>query len=80
MAPVHARGAALGVFNTLQSLGLFTGGALGGWLMRGHGASAVFMACAALMLLWLLLAWPMSAPGRYGPQPAGNAPAGEAAS
>lgn len=65
VAPSHARGAALGVFNTLQSLGFFVGGALGGWLVRQHGAGAVFGVCAALMLLWLVLAWPMRAPGRW---------------
>ncbi len=70
VAPQHARGAALGVFNTLQSLGFFTGGAAGGWLASQYGASGVFTACAALMLLWLAIAWPMSAPGRYGPWPA----------
>jgi len=34
MAPPTLRGAALGAYNTLQSLGLFAGGALGGFLMR----------------------------------------------
>ena len=34
MAPPHARGAALGIYNTLQSLGLFAGGAVGGWLAK----------------------------------------------
>jgi MFS family permease len=73
VAPVHARGAALGVFNTLQSLGFFAGGALGGWLMRAQGAHAVFLACGGLMLLWLVLAWPMRAPGRWAvAQPAGG--------
>ncbi|MBC7437225.1 MAG: MFS transporter, partial [Bdellovibrionales bacterium] len=32
-APPHARGAALGFYNTLQSLGFFAGGALGGTLV-----------------------------------------------
>ncbi len=65
-APRQVRGAALGVFNTLQSLGFFAGGALGGWLARQHGAQAVFVACAALQLLWLVLAWPMRPPARQG--------------
>jgi hypothetical protein len=34
VAPAHARGAALGVYNTLQSLGFFAGGAVGGWWSR----------------------------------------------
>jgi MFS family permease len=65
VAPQHARGAALGVFNTLQSAGFFVGGAVGGWLAKTAGPTALFMACSAMMLLWLVLAWPMRAPGRY---------------
>lgn len=65
-APAH-RGTALGVYNTLQSLGFFVGGAVGGWLAKTHGAGAIFMGCAALALLWLLLAWPMQAPAVTGP-------------
>ena len=62
LAPRHARGAALGVYNTLQSLGFFAGGALGGWLVKHVGAQGVFGAGAVLMSLWLLVAWPMRAP------------------
>jgi MFS family permease len=62
MAPPHARGAALGVYNTLQSLGLFAGGAVGGWLAKNVGVTGVFAACAGLMLVWLAVAWPMRAP------------------
>jgi MFS family permease len=62
VAPVHARGAAMGVYNTLQSLGFFVGGALGGWLMKQMGAQGLFSVCAGAMLLWLLVAWPMRVP------------------
>lgn len=62
LAPAHARGAALGVYNTLQSMGLFVGGAAGGWLNARWGATGLFMACALLSLLWLLVAWPMAVP------------------
>jgi predicted MFS family arabinose efflux permease len=62
LAPPQARGAALGVYNTLQSLGFFAGGAVGGWLLRQVGPTGVFCACAALMGLWLVVAWPMRAP------------------
>jgi MFS family permease len=62
VAPAHARGAALGVYNTLQSLGFFAGGAVGGALLKTVGAQGVFAACAGVMLLWLLVAWPMRAP------------------
>ena len=64
IAPAQARGAALGVYNTLQSLGLFAGGAAGGWLVKHAGLDGLFLASAAGMGLWLLLAWPMRAPGR----------------
>jgi MFS family permease len=64
VAPTHARGAALGVYNTLQSLGFFAGGAVGGWLTKTHGPQGLFMVCGGLMLLWLAVAWPMKAPGR----------------
>lgn len=64
IAPPHARGAALGVYNTLQSLGFFAGGAAGGWLVKTHGVTALFVACAVGMGLWLLVAWPMKAPSR----------------
>ena len=64
LAPAHARGAALGVYNTLQSLGFFAGGAVGGWITKNHGPQGLFMVCGALMLLWLAVAWPMQAPGR----------------
>ena len=62
IAPPHARGAALGVYNTLQSLGFFAGGAVGGWLAKNVGSQGLFAACAGLMLLWLAVAWPMKAP------------------
>ena len=63
IAPPHARGAALGVYNTLQSVGFFAGGAVGGWLVKNVGSQGLFAACAGLMLLWLVVAWPMRAPG-----------------
>jgi len=57
LAPTGARGSALGVYNTLQSLGIFAGGAMGGWLLKTVSASGVFMTSAGLMLLWLMVAW-----------------------
>ena len=62
IAPAHAKGTALGVYNTLQSIGLFLGGVLGGWLAQRFGAGAVSLVCAALALLWLFAAATMKAP------------------
>ena len=63
-APAQARGMALGVYNTLQSLGLFAGGAAGGLLLKQAGPQALFLASGVLLLLWLLVALGMTAPGR----------------
>jgi MFS family permease len=62
VAPARARGAALGVYNTLQSVGFFFGGAVGGWLAKSVGYAGLFAMCAALMVVWLVVAWPMKAP------------------
>ncbi|MCF8175933.1 MAG: MFS transporter, partial [Burkholderiaceae bacterium] len=56
VAPVRAKGAALGVYNTTQALGLFVGGALGGWLLKNHDAGAVFLFDAVMVALWLVVA------------------------
>ena len=53
VAPAEGRGAAIGVYNTTQALGVFFGGLLGGWLARHHGATGVFVACAVLVAVWL---------------------------
>ncbi len=55
-APPARKGLALGVYNTAQSLGLFAGGALGGWIAKSWSAEGVFLACAALSLVWLVVA------------------------
>ncbi len=60
-AAEHERGTALGVYNTMQSLGLFAGGAAGGWLLQSQGMPTLFLACAAALFVWLALAWSMAA-------------------
>jgi MFS family permease len=64
IAPAASRGAAMGVYNTLQSLGFFAGGVMGGQLVKSYGTQGLFLTCAALMVLWLVVAWPMVAPKR----------------
>jgi MFS family permease len=56
LAPAQGRGAAIGVYNTTQTLGVFFGGLLGGWAAMHFGAGAVFGLCAALAVIWLLVA------------------------
>jgi len=64
LAPMQVRGTAMGVYNTLQSLGFFVGGWAGGALLKSWGSQMLFLCCAAAMLLWWLVALPMQAPGR----------------
>lgn len=56
IAPSDLKGTAMGVYNTMQSLGLFAGGAAGGLLFQKYGFSGVFAFCSILMLLWLVIA------------------------
>jgi MFS family permease len=62
IAPVGSKGTAIGVYNTSQSIGLFVGGAVGGWLSQHYGYPAVFMFSAGLMALWLIAAVGMRTP------------------
>jgi len=66
LVPAHARGTAIGVYNTTQTLGLFCGGLLGGWIAGRYGPAAVFGACAALALAWLGIAYGMRPVNRIG--------------
>lgn len=56
IAPPAAKGTALGVYNTLQSLGLFCGGVVGGWLVQHVDRAAVFQVGAGLTMVWLIMA------------------------
>ena len=72
IAPRAMRGTAMGVYNTLQSLGFFVGGLLGGWLVKSWGSPVLFLCCGLALLVWLWVAWPMQTPGR-------SVPAGQSA-
>jgi MFS family permease len=67
IAPQGMRGTAMGVYNTLQSLGFFVGGLGGGWLVKSWGSPMLFLCCAGAMLVWLFVAWAMQMPGRGRP-------------
>jgi MFS family permease len=51
----EVRGASFGVFSSSQFLGAFAGGLLGGRFLAGGDPGTVFLACAALAVLWLAL-------------------------
>jgi len=62
LAPGTRKGAAAGVYNTTQSIGLAIGGVIGGWLLKVDGQSAVFFACSGLVFAWLIVAANMKPP------------------
>ncbi|SMF38628.1 Predicted arabinose efflux permease, MFS family [Trinickia caryophylli] len=62
LAPGTRKGAAAGVYNTTQSIGLALGGVAGGWLVKLAGQNAVFFACSGLVLAWLIIAANMKPP------------------
>jgi MFS family permease len=69
LAPPDVRGTALGLYNTVQALGLFAGGALGGWASSRFGGVSVFVLCAGAMAVWGIVAVGQ----RRWPQPGGRA-------
>ena len=56
------KGAALGVYNTTQALGLSAGGVLGGILVKYSGVESVFVFGAVMMLVWFIAAFSMREP------------------
>lgn len=62
IAPSDLKGTAMGVYNTAQSLGLFTGGLVGGLLLQWSGTHAVFIFSLILITLWLWIAARAPAP------------------
>jgi len=62
IAPVGAKGTAIGVYSSVQFLGTFVGASVGGYLYGNHGSSALFAFCGALLMLWLIFAVTMKAP------------------
>jgi predicted MFS family arabinose efflux permease len=62
IAPVGAKGTAIGVYSSVQFLGAFTGATAGGYLYGNHGGLALFAFCGILLALWLVLAATMKAP------------------
>jgi MFS family permease len=62
IAPVGAKGTAIGVYSSVQFLGTFIGATAGGYLFEHHGGVALFAFCGTLLALWLVFAFTMQAP------------------
>src|SRR5437763_3946015 len=62
VAPAAVKGTAMGVYSSLQFLGIFVGGIIGGFAHQHGGSGAVFAVTAALALIWLVAAASMAQP------------------
>jgi predicted MFS family arabinose efflux permease len=58
-APREARGAATGVYSSVQFLGTFFGAAAGGAIAQHAGFGAVLVTCLVVTAAWLAVAWNM---------------------
>ena len=67
-APPGAKGAASGVYSSVQFFGTFVGGAAGGAIAQHFGPLAVLASCLAITAAWLAAAWPMREPAAREPQ------------
>ena len=61
-APAAAKGTAMGLYSSLQFLGIFAGGVIGGFAHARGGDGAVFVMTGALALIWLVAAATMKQP------------------
>jgi hypothetical protein len=55
IAPLAAKGTAMGVYSSVQFLGAFFGATVGGALMQFVGGNSVFIFAIVLLLLWLIV-------------------------
>ena len=59
LAPPGAKGAAIGVYSSIQFFGTFVGAAGGGFIYQRWGVSGVVIADAVLLVMWLMVAGSM---------------------
>ncbi len=64
LAPVGARGSAMGVYSSSQFTGAFLGGVLGGWMVGSVGLQSAHIVLGGLCVAWLITAYTMPEPPR----------------
>lgn len=62
IAPPQLKGAAIGIYSSVQFLGAFAGAAAGGFLYSHWGVTAIVVPGAVLLAIWLILASGMREP------------------
>ncbi len=63
LAPADAKGAAIGVYSSIQFFGTFLGAAAGGFLYGRWGVAGIVTFGTLLLAIWLALAFGMKMPG-----------------
>jgi MFS family permease len=71
-APAGSTGTATGIYSSSQFLGIFAGGAVGGWVHQAAGTPAVFFFTGAVAVVWVWVAATMG--GRALGRDGGRAP------
>nr|WP_238485717.1 MFS transporter [Rahnella ecdela] len=61
-SPAGYKGTAMGLYSTSQFIGVAIGGSLGGYVYGHAGAGAVFLVCAGIAVVWLLVSSTMTEP------------------
>jgi MFS family permease len=62
VAPPDVKGTAMGVYSSLQFLGIFVGGIIGGMAHQHGGSPGVFVLTTVLAVIWLIAAAGMAQP------------------
>ncbi|KZZ47751.1 hypothetical protein A3759_29160 [Thalassolituus sp. HI0120] len=62
VAPAGAKGSAMGIYASMQFLGAFVGGSLGGWILADFDREILFVGLALLMIIWAVIIWLTSPP------------------
>jgi MFS family permease len=62
VVPATSKGAALGLYSTSQFLGVFVGGALGGWLYQLFDIKGIITLVVLLLTFWLILLFDFRSP------------------
>lgn len=65
MAPAQNKGTAIGIYSSVQFLGIFIGAGVGGFLYQHWGSSAIFIFGVLLSISWLVFALNMHVPEAY---------------
>lgn len=61
-SPAGYKGTAMGIYSTSQFIGVAIGGSMGGYIYGHFGSDAVFLVCAAIAVVWLLVSTTMTEP------------------